>query len=154
MVWGHIPSLVQRSKDVAVQENNFISDTILKLLGYSNPTFVITAKVADEDVLRRYEQELMEFGDSSPMFVVLASLAMLNLFSSFGAIKKLVFNADHSEVWDRLGLQILLCFLLVALNWPVYNAVFFRKDNGGMPAPVTYKSITFALLMSTVAMST
>ncbi|KAB1995901.1 hypothetical protein ES319_D13G192900v1 [Gossypium barbadense] len=126
-------------------------DTILKLLGYSNPTFVITAKVADEDVLRRYEQELMEFGDSSPMFVVLASLAMLNLFSSFGAIKKLVFNADHSEVWDRLGLQILLCFLLVALNWPVYNAVFFRKDNGGMPAPVTYKSITFALLMSTVA---
>nr|XP_012461639.1 unnamed protein product [Gossypium raimondii] len=131
-----------------------LCDTILKLLGYSNPTFVITAKVADEDVLRRYEQELMEFGDSSPMFVVLASLAMLNLFSSFGAIKKLVFNADHSEVWDRFGLQILLCFLLVALNWPVYKAVFFRKDNGGMPAPVTYKSITFALLVSTVAMST
>ncbi|MBA0632830.1 hypothetical protein Godav_001506 [Gossypium davidsonii] len=122
-----------------------LCDTILKLLGYSNPTFVITAKVADEDVLRRYEQELMEFGDSSPMFVVLASLAMLNLFSCFGAIKKLVFNADHSEVSDRFGLQILLCFLLVALNWPVYNAVFFRKDNGGMPAPVTYKSITFAL---------
>ncbi|MBA0668633.1 hypothetical protein Goklo_001524, partial [Gossypium klotzschianum] len=126
-----------------------LCDTILKLLGYSNPTFVITAKVADEDVLRRYEQELMEFGDSSPMFVVLASLAMLNLFSCFGAIKKLVFNADHSEVSDRFGLQILLCFLLVALNWPVYNAVFFRKDNGGMPAPVTYKSITFALLVST-----
>lgn len=131
-----------------------LRDTILKLLGYSNPTFVITAKVADEDVSRRYEQELMEFGDSSPMFVVLASLAMLNLFSSFGAIKKLVFNADHSEVSDRFGLQILLCFLLVALNWPVYKAVFFRKDNGGMPAPVTYKSITFALLVSTVAMST
>nr|KJB82384.1 hypothetical protein B456_013G193300 [Gossypium raimondii] len=126
-----------------------LCDTILKLLGYSNPTFVITAKVADEDVLRRYEQELMEFGDSSPMFVVLASLAMLNLFSSFGAIKKLVFNADHSEVWDRFGLQILLCFLLVALNWPVYKAVFFRKDNGGMPAPVTYKSITFAFCART-----
>ncbi|KAA3486459.1 cellulose synthase-like protein E1 isoform X3 [Gossypium australe] len=131
-----------------------LCDTILKLLGYSNPTFVITAKVADEDVSRRYEQELMEFGDSSPMFVVLASLAMLNLFSGFGAIEKLVFNADHSEVSDRFGLQILLCFLLVALNWPVYNAVFFRKDNGGMPAPVTYKSITFALLVSIVAMST
>ncbi|XWS58520.1 hypothetical protein CRYUN_Cryun08bG0041000 [Craigia yunnanensis] len=57
-------------------------DTILKLLGYSKAAFVITAKVAEDDVLKRYEQELIEFGATSPMFDILATLAMLNLFSS------------------------------------------------------------------------
>ncbi|XP_039028210.1 cellulose synthase-like protein E6 [Hibiscus syriacus] len=127
-------------------------DTVLKLLGCSKSAFVITPKVADGDVSRRYKQELMEFGDSSPMFDVLASLAMLNLFGIFGVIKKLAFDADHDEFSDRFGLQIVLCLLLVGLNWPVYKALFFRKDKGRMPASVTYKAITYALLVSTLAL--
>ncbi|XVF30802.1 hypothetical protein REPUB_Repub16aG0089600 [Reevesia pubescens] len=127
-------------------------DTILKLLGYSKAAFVITAKVAEEDVSRRYEQELIEFGAISPMFDILASLAILNLFSSFGAIKKVILDADHARVLDQFGLQILLCLLLVTINWPLYQALFFRKDNGRMPSSVTYKSIVFALLVCTLAM--
>ncbi|KAK8651993.1 hypothetical protein V6N13_141564 [Hibiscus sabdariffa] len=127
-------------------------DTVLKLLGYSKSAFVITPKVADRDVSSRYEQELMEFDDSSPMFDVLASLAMLNMFGILGVIKKLASGADHSELPDRLGLQILLCLLLVALNWPVYKAMFYRKDKGRMPASVTYKSIIYALLVSTLTL--
>ncbi|GMI84526.1 cellulose synthase like E1 [Hibiscus trionum] len=123
-------------------------DTVLKLSGYSKSAFVVTPKVADRDVSRRYEQELMEFGDSSPMFDVLASLAVLNLFGMLGLIKKLGSGADHGVLLDRFGLQILLCSLLVALNWPVYKAMFYRKDKGRMPASVTYKSIIYALLVS------
>ncbi|PPD82637.1 hypothetical protein GOBAR_DD20427 [Gossypium barbadense] len=69
--------------------------TILKLLGYSQLTFALTAKVSDENVSERYEQELIEFGATSPMFDILATLAMLNLFGSFGAIKKVILDADE-----------------------------------------------------------
>ncbi|GMI85477.1 cellulose synthase like E1 [Hibiscus trionum] len=127
-------------------------DTVLKLLGYLESAFVITPKVADRDVSRRYEQELMEFGDSSPTLDVLASLAMLNMFGMLGIIKKLASGADRDELSDRFGLQILLCSLLVALNWPVYKAMFYRKDKGRMSASVTCKSIIYALLVSTLAL--
>ncbi len=48
---------------------------ILKLLGFTKSAFVIKTKVADDDVSQRYEQEVMEFGTSSPMFTILATLA-------------------------------------------------------------------------------
>ena len=128
-------------------------DTILKLLGYSKAAFVITAKVAEDDVSKRYEQELIEFGATSPMFDILATLAMLNLFSSFGAINKVIFDADqYSKVLDQFGLQILLCLVLVTINLPVYQALFLRKDKGRMPSSVTSKSIIFALLACTLTM--
>ncbi|TYI02454.1 hypothetical protein ES332_A11G268300v1 [Gossypium tomentosum] len=127
--------------------------TILKLLGYSQLTFALTAKVSDENISKRYEQELIEFGATSPMFDILATLAMLNLFGSFGAIKMVILDADEDfKVLDQFGLQILLCLVLVTVNLPVYQALFFRKDNGKMPSSVTYKSIIFALLACTVAM--
>ncbi|KAE8663141.1 Cellulose synthase-like protein E1 [Hibiscus syriacus] len=128
-------------------------ETILKLLGYSQLSFIVTAKVADEDVLKRYDSELIEFGASSPMFDILATLAMLNLFGIIGAVKKVIVNADEeSKVLDQFGLQILLCLVLVTINLPVYQALFFRKDNGKMPTSVTCKSVIFALLVCTIAM--
>ncbi|KAK5785925.1 hypothetical protein PVK06_040547 [Gossypium arboreum] len=128
-------------------------ETILKLLGYSQLNFVVTAKVADEDVSKRYDQELIEFGAASPMFDILATLAMLNLFGSLGAIKKATVDADQdSKVLDQFGLQILLCLVLVTINLPVYQALLFRKDNGKMPTSVMYKSIVFALLACMLAM--
>ncbi|XWS64859.1 hypothetical protein CRYUN_Cryun05aG0040300 [Craigia yunnanensis] len=127
-------------------------DNILMLLGYSQAAFVIMEKIADDDVSKRYEQDLIEFGATSPMFDILATLAMLNLFSSVGAIKKVILDADHSKVLDIFGLQILLCLLLVTINLPVYQALFLRKDNGRMPSSVTSKSIIFALLAYTLTM--
>ncbi|MBA0654049.1 hypothetical protein Goklo_021129, partial [Gossypium klotzschianum] len=128
-------------------------ETILKLLGHSQLNFVVTAKVADEDVSKRYDQELIEFGAASPMFDILATLAMLNLFGSLGASKKATMDADQdSKVLDQFGLQILLCLVLVTINLPVYQALFFRKDNGKMPTSVMYKSIVFALLACMLAM--
>ncbi|KAK8504571.1 hypothetical protein V6N11_019250 [Hibiscus sabdariffa] len=128
-------------------------ENILKLLGYSQLAFVVTAKVADEDVSKRYDREQIEFGAASPMFDILATLAMLNLLGSLGAIKKIILDGNReSKVIDQLGLQILLCLVLVAINLPVYQALFFRKDKGKMPTSVTYKSIILALLGCTAAM--
>ena len=119
-------------------------DTILKLLGFSETSFTLTAKVSDKDVSERYEGEMMEFGGSStsPMFTILATLAMLNLFCIVGWMKKV---GMEMEGYKTMGLQILLSGVLILINWPVYQAMFLRKDNGKMPCSITVKSVLLAL---------
>ena len=126
-------------------------DNILKLLGFTKSTFVITAKVADDDVSQRYEQEVMEFGTSSRMFTILATLALLNVFCFVGGMKRVITDGGLL-VWEQFTLQILLCGLLVFINLPVYQGLFLRKDNGSMPTSVTYRSIMFALLTCAVSL--
>ncbi|KAF5950407.1 hypothetical protein HYC85_012400 [Camellia sinensis] len=114
-------------------------DTIIGQLGLSQIAFAITAKVVDEDVSKRYEQEMLEFGSSSVMFDIVATLAMLNLFSFVEGIVKF-------SVVQGLIPQIVLCWLVVVVNVPVYQALFFRNDKGRFPFSVVFKSIVFASL--------
>lgn len=114
------------------------TDTILKLMGFSELDFVITAKVADEDVSSRYKKEIMEFGVSSPMLTLLTSLAILNLVCFVGMLKQVVFNENTRQ---KMVLQIVLCCALVSINLPLYHGFLFRKDKGKLPYSVTVKSV-------------
>jgi len=102
-----------------------VVEDVLKFMGCSNSTFVISAKVSDEDVCVRYEKEMMEFGSDSPMFTILSSVAMLNVLCFVGAVKKMV---TERFVFENLGLQIVLCGVLVLINLPIYNGMLLRKD--------------------------
>ncbi|XP_050218557.1 cellulose synthase-like protein E1 isoform X2 [Mercurialis annua] len=105
-------------------------DTILK----TDLDFVVTAKVADEEVFRRYKKEMMEFGESSPMFTILATLAMLNLVCFCGVVKKVVMNGNSIRYYyEIMACQIVICVSLVLINWPLYEGLFFRKDKGKLP---------------------
>ncbi|KAG6639182.1 cellulose synthase-like protein E6 [Carya illinoinensis] len=126
-------------------------DSILKLLGHTKSAFAITAKVAEDDVLQRYEQEVMEFGTSSPMFTILATLALLNAFCFIGGLKRLIMDMK-TWVSDPFSLQILLCALLILINLPVYQGLFLRKDSGRMPSSVTTQAVMFALLACALAL--
>ena len=126
-------------------------DTIIKLLRFTKLAVAITTKVADDDVSQRYEQEIMEFGTSSPMFTILATLALLNSFCFVGGMKRVIEDVQTS-VSESFTLPILLCGLLVLINLPVYQGLFLRKDNGSMPTSVTYLSIMFALLACAIAL--
>ena len=126
-------------------------DTILKLLGFVELSFVISEKVSDEDVSRRYEQEVMEFGSPSPMFTILATLAMLNLFGFVWGVKRVVMDA-HLRALELLAIQLIISGVLVLVNLPLYQGLFFRKDKGAMPTSVTYKSVGLALLASAIAL--
>ncbi|OAY55283.1 cellulose synthase-like protein E1 [Manihot esculenta] len=123
-------------------------DTILKMLGFTESTFVVTAKFTDEDVLKRYEKEMMEFGDSSPMFAILATLAMLNLFCFIGVVNKVIMNGDVFSLYKTMPLQTLLCIALVLINLPLYQGLFLRNDNGKLPSSLAFKSFVVALLAS------
>ncbi|KAL2484920.1 Cellulose synthase-like protein E1 [Abeliophyllum distichum] len=107
-----------------------VLDIIFKLGGYSNSGFIISAKVADQDVAQRYEQEKMEFGVTSPMFIVLSSVAMLNLFCLYGMLNKMMVIGEFKSVYKTMALQSLLCGVLVLINLPMYNALLFRRDKG------------------------
>nr|DAD38760.1 TPA_asm: hypothetical protein HUJ06_013082 [Nelumbo nucifera] len=120
-------------------------DLILQALGFSKSAFLITAKVTDTDVSQRYEKEIMEFGIPSPLFLILATLALLNLFSLvMMSFKSVVMNTKAGDL-EALSMQMLLCGTVVALNLPVYQALFLRKDKGHIPSPITFKSVVLSL---------
>ncbi|XP_057723060.1 cellulose synthase-like protein E1 [Arachis stenosperma] len=122
-------------------------DTILKLFGVSDSAFVITAKVAGEDVSKRYEKEIMEFGTSSPMFTILSTLALLNLFCFLGLLKDAMLREGICtlEAFEEMFLQTLLCGFLVLINLPIYQGLFLRRDNGRLPTSLAIKSTALAL---------
>nr|XP_028955237.1 cellulose synthase-like protein E1 isoform X3 [Malus domestica] len=125
------------------------TDTILHSFGYSDSAFVITAKVADEDVSQRYKKEIMEFGDSSPMLTPLATIALLNLYCFAGFVKEAINRKGIAQVYDTLTLQIMLCGALILINLPLFQALYLRKDKGKIPATVTFKSMACAVIACT-----
>ncbi|EXB51025.1 Cellulose synthase-like protein E6 [Morus notabilis] len=124
-------------------------DIIKRKLGLSETTFALTDKVVTEDVSKRYEQEIMEFGSSSLMFTILATLALLNLFTLVGGIMKILMDFD-SKALEQLILQIVLCGIIVVVNFPVYQALFIRRDKGCIPSSLMLKSVVLASLLCLV----
>ncbi|KAI8553032.1 hypothetical protein RHMOL_Rhmol06G0313800 [Rhododendron molle] len=118
-------------------------DTIAGQLGFSQMAFSITPKVVGDDVLKRYEEGTMEFGTSSVMLTIIATLALLNLFGFAGGILKVVWGYGIAE---GLTVQIGLCLVVVVINLPVYRALFLRDDNGRIPSSVMFKSLVLASL--------
>ncbi|KAL5574864.1 hypothetical protein UlMin_016563 [Ulmus minor] len=126
-------------------------DNFLKILGFTKAGFNLTAKVADEDVSQRYEQELIEFGTSSPMYTILATIALLNAFCFVVGLKRLILDQQPLAL-NSFVLQTVLCGLLVFINLPIFQALFLRKDKGRMPTSVIYQSIMFTLAGCSIAL--
>ncbi|KAK4275299.1 hypothetical protein QN277_018408 [Acacia crassicarpa] len=122
-------------------------DTISMNLNLSQTKFDVTDKAVSQETLDYYEREVFYFGSSSFLFTIIATLALLNLFGAVWGIKRLILEASSSSWWSHhLGLQIVLCVLIVLLNKPVYEALFIRTDKGSLPLQVLLKSVALASL--------
>ncbi|KAI3421468.1 uncharacterized protein J3R85_012294 [Psidium guajava] len=122
----------------------------LKSLGVATHGFNVTSKVLDDEQSKKYEQGLFEFGAVSPMFVVLAVAAIVNLASLLQGLTMVVAVARRSggDV-EGLVLQILLAGFGVVNCLPIYKAMFIRSDKGRMPTKVTLVSAFIASLLYT-----
>ncbi|KAL9316756.1 hypothetical protein ACSQ67_017757 [Phaseolus vulgaris] len=119
-------------------------DTMSKQIGLSQTKFVITDKVVTDDVRKRYEEEIIDFGGSSIMLTILATVAMLNLFGVVGGMKRVLMELEFG--WSQLMVQITLSLLVVMISLPVYEALFIRSDKGRISSSIMLKSIIVASL--------
>ncbi|KAM0900402.1 hypothetical protein ACQ4PT_020660 [Festuca glaucescens] len=126
-----------------------VIDTLRKLLGLSQMTFAVSSKVSDEDVSKRYEQEIMDFGSPTPEYVIIATIALLNLVCLVGGLRHIM-TGGWNVLFNVLPAQIFLCEMLVITNIPFYEAIFLRKDKGRIPFSVTLASIGFVVLVCLV----
>ncbi|CAN6196333.1 unnamed protein product [Urochloa humidicola] len=122
-----------------------VIDTVRKMLGLSKMGFVVSPKVSDEDESKRYEQEIMEFRTSSPDYVIIVTVALLNLVCLVGGLCRII-TSGGNMLLNGFFLQVVLSGLLVIINIPIYEAMFLRKDRGRIPFSVTLTSIGFVTL--------
>lgn len=107
----------------------------LKSIGISTPGFTVTNKVMEDDEQsERYNKGLYEFGVASPLFFPLAVVTIVNL-SCFTLGVAEVLRKKVS--FDEMFVQLFISGFVVLNSWPIYEAMFFRKDQGRMPTIVT-----------------
>ena len=119
-------------------------DTIRRMLGITESGFTLTTKVTDSQALERYKKGMMEFGSFSAMFVIIATVALLNLACMMLGVAKVLLHKGAMSL-GAMFVQAILCALIVAINFPVYEALFLRNDSGRLPASVSLVSLCIVL---------
>ncbi|TXG50718.1 hypothetical protein EZV62_023242 [Acer yangbiense] len=110
------------------------TEYLLNSLGISALGFNVTSKVVDDELSKRYDQEIFEFGAPSPMFVPITMAAILNFFSFSWGFLQIIRGIGDLQ---GLFLQMLLSGFVMVNCWPIYEAIVLRSDKGKLPAKVT-----------------
>ncbi|GMJ00455.1 cellulose synthase like G3, ARABIDOPSIS THALIANA CELLULOSE SYNTHASE-LIKE G3 [Hibiscus trionum] len=120
-----------------------LTEFFLNSIGIPTEGFNVTSKVTDDEQSKRYEQGLFEFRVASPLFVTLATAALINLSSFILGIINFL-NGNNRE---GLLMQLVLTGLIVMNCVPIYQAMVLRSNKGKMPIKT---SISGAILASVV----
>ncbi|KAG6487611.1 hypothetical protein ZIOFF_056201 [Zingiber officinale] len=121
---------------------------LLNSLSVSAPGFNVTSKVTEEEQADRYARGEFDFAARSPFFGVLAAVAVVNLSAVAVGIKRVV--TGEVEIGE-FSMQLALCGFVAVNCWPIYGAMFWRRDGGRMPVSVTAAATVVAGLLHLIA---
>ncbi|KAH9290263.1 hypothetical protein KI387_034380 [Taxus chinensis] len=122
---------------------------LCKLMGISEVGFEVSSKVSDDEVAKRYEAEVFEFGVASTMFTPPATLVLINLVALFNGITQ-VLRKGYPGVEDMF-VQLMLSSFIVVNGYRILEGMFLRKDNGRMPMFITISSLGAAAILCFLA---
>ncbi|CAA6665751.1 unnamed protein product [Spirodela intermedia] len=112
----------------------------LKQIGSPAPGFNLTSKVVDDQQSARYKRGVFDFGAESPFSVSLGTVSMVNLSCFVVGLARAIGQRDV----ERMTSQLLISGFVMANYWPVYEAMFLRRDSGKIPG----KIITISALLA------
>ncbi|OAY76670.1 Cellulose synthase-like protein G3 [Ananas comosus] len=136
--WGKCRKVVERPEDVGV--TSYLFGTIefaLNRVGIASQGFNVTNKVTEEEQSKRYNNGVFDFGIASPFFISLGVTANPSLASFIAGITRVAV----------IGIGLFDEIFIAANCLPIYEAMFFRRDNGKLPRNVTLTSIFLAGLL-------
>jgi len=120
-----------------------------KMIGVSEVGFEVTNKVVDSEAAKRYDAEIFEFGVASALFIPPTTLAVINFLSLVGGLARIL--REGYSAFESMILQLLLCSFIVIISYPIFEAMFLRKDKGRIPTSITIFSILVAVSLCSVA---
>ncbi|KAF6146054.1 hypothetical protein GIB67_033413 [Kingdonia uniflora] len=112
-------------------------------LGISAFGFNITNKVMDDEQNKKYEKGLFEFGVSSPLFLPMTTIAILNLVAFVVGLITITRDGNFGAVFA----EMFMCGYVMVNSWPIYEAVALRTDRGRMPTTITLVSTLLVLIL-------
>ncbi|XP_077212536.1 cellulose synthase-like protein G3 isoform X2 [Tasmannia lanceolata] len=118
-----------------------------KLIGISDFGFNVTSKVIDDEQRKRYKQGIFEFGVASPLFVPLATVAIINLISFIVGASRVLQQGKLEDFF----VQLFISGFVMANCWPIYEAMVLRRDRGRIPMKTMVISIFLAWVLYLVA---
>ncbi|XP_019058019.1 PREDICTED: cellulose synthase-like protein G3 isoform X2 [Tarenaya hassleriana] len=111
----------------------------LKTLKISTHGFNLTSKINDDEQTKMYEREMFDFGVASPMFLPMATAAVLNPLALVqGLFGLFTYRGGGGEV---LAMELLVVGFVVVNSIPVYEAMVLRKDKGRLPKRVCCSAV-------------
>ncbi|KAL0324173.1 UNVERIFIED_CONTAM: Cellulose synthase-like protein G3 [Sesamum calycinum] len=120
---------------------------VMKRLGLPTHEFVVTSKVMDAELSRRYDQGMFEFGVPSPMFVPLATAAILNLIAFLGGFVLVLKERSFGSFF----IQMFIAGFGVMNSLPFYEAMVLRRDKGRILTKTTLTSTLLVGLLYGIA---
>ncbi|KVH95317.1 Cellulose synthase [Cynara cardunculus var. scolymus] len=121
-----------------------VADWVLKSLGMSTTEFNVASKVLIDDLRKRYQAGLFEFGVESPLFLTIPIAAVVNWLALVTGIIQ-VFKTGRFE---ELFAQLFIAGFAVINSWPIYEAMVLRSDKGKMPVKAIGVSLVIYSLFS------
>ncbi|OMO54788.1 Cellulose synthase [Corchorus capsularis] len=121
-------------------------DSIMNKLGLGEASFLPTNKVADDEVVKRYEMGIFDFRAPTIFLVPLVTIILVNIASFVGGVVRVMFMDSFGD-WKKMVGQISLSFYILMVNYAVIEGMVIRKDKASIPKSVTLLSVVFSVLI-------